>query len=231
MLSTAEFAEWSKQVVLFLHNTSRVDDEPYPNLLYEMGGIGFPTVSYLDAEGNLLKQVGHVTPVAQLAGAYEDLQAWRALRAEVERGDAGEAKEKQLFLLELEMGNRPYAEMQQRLDRLSFTKDELESMRQKLVNLQFTEILRKTPRDRQHEGGKQFLAMFRAGRIPNTSTETSFWQYMFAHAAHEKDVALFEDLLGKVKAAKEGDPRLSRYLRQLEEQLAALKAQPGGKDG
>ena len=53
MLSTEEFAKWSDKVVLFLHNTSRVDSEPYPNLLYEMGGIGFPTVSYLDAEGRL----------------------------------------------------------------------------------------------------------------------------------------------------------------------------------
>ena len=100
---------------------------------------------------------------------------------------------------------------------------------QKLINLQFTETLRKTPRDQQHVGGEQFLAMFRAGRIPTTSTETSFWQYMFAHATHQGDVALFEELLAHVKKAKAGDARLQRYLSQLEEQLAKLKASKGGK--
>ena len=69
MLSTEEFATWSKKVVLFLHNTSRCDDEPYPNLLKEKGGNGFPTMSYLAADGRLMTQVGHITPVEQLDGA------------------------------------------------------------------------------------------------------------------------------------------------------------------
>lgn len=229
MLSTEEFATWSTKVVLFLHNTSHVADEPYPNLLSEKGGIGFPTMSYLDAEGNLLKQVGHVTPVAELEKAYGELQVWASLRAAADSGKATAKQETELFLLELAMGNRPYAEMQARAASVKIPSDDKAAIEQQLVNLQFSEILRATPRSEQHLGGEKFLAMFRDGRIPNTSTETSYWQYMFAFATKQRDVPLFEELLGHVKKAKAGDARLKRYLTSLEEQLEKLKADTGGK--
>lgn len=232
MLSTDEFATWSRKVVLFLHNTSRVDDEPYPTLLREKGGNGFPTVSYLDHEGNLLKQVGHVTPVEQLEAAFQELQVWQRLRAEVEAatrggGSAGADQEKRLFLLELAMGNRPYAEMVARRDRLTLSAEEAAAVPQLLTNLQFQEILRGTPREQAGTAGGQFLAMFRAGRIPTSSQDTTFWQYMFTHAVEQKDVPLFEELLAFVKKEKADDARLQRYLPQIEQQLARLKAGGG----
>lgn len=225
MLSTDEFASWSKRVVLFLHNTSHVDDEPYPNLLFEKGGIGFPTVSFLDADGNLLKWVGNVTPLEDLDKAHQQLLTWQALRKQVEAGATD--KERELFLVELEMGNRPFAEMTARLAKLQFDDGERNRVEQQLVNLQFTEILRATPRDRQHEGGEQFLAMFRQGRIPNSTTETSFWQYLFAFAEHNGDVSLFEEVLAWLKRTKAKDQRLERYVQQLEAQLAKLKSRQG----
>jgi hypothetical protein len=228
VLSTNEFVEWSKKVVLFVHNTSKVDDEPYPELLFQMGGIGFPTMSYLDADGRLLQQVGHVTPVSELEAAFQQLQGWQALRQEIEKGGAGAAKEKELFLLELRMGNRPYDEMEQRRDRLSLGEQERKDTEQPLVNLQYTEILRATPRDQQAKGGALLLPMFRAGRIPTTTTETSYWQYLFAHAAAQQDVPLFKELLAWVKEHRAGDKRLQRYLPQLEEQLRQLEQQRGG---
>ncbi len=228
MLSTSEFATWATKVVLFLHNTSRVDDEPYPTLLHEKGGNGFPTVSYLDAEGGLLKQVGHVTPVAELETAWQGLQAWTALRAAVAAGKADAGKQLELFRMELAMGNRPFAEMVKRRQGVTIADNEETAVAQQLVNLQFTEILRGTPRDQQHVGGEKFVAMFREQRIPATTTETSYWQYMFAFATHKNDVALFEELLAHLKKAKAGDQRLQRYLGQLEDQLTKMKAGKGG---
>ena len=133
--------------------------------------------------------------------------------------------EKQLFLLELQMGNRPYAEMVERRDRLTLGDQEGKDTEQLLVNLQFNEILRSTPRDQQAKGGAQFLPMYRAGRIPTTSTETSFWQYLFAHAEAKRDVPLFEELLAFVQKERAGDRRLQRYLPQLQAQLEKLKQQ------
>jgi hypothetical protein len=224
LFSTKEFAEWSKQVVLFLHVTSHVDDEPYPNLLYETGGIGFPTVSFLDQDGRVLQQVGNIVSLEDCDHALEKLQGWKALRAEVERGGAGADKEKQLFLLELELGNRPFAEMVQRRDALSLAAAELAATEQPLVNLQFTEILRATPRNQPASGGEQFLAMFRAGRIPDTSTETSYWQYMFAFAKDRKDAALFRELLDWLRSNRKNNDRFMRYAKLLEKQLEQLES-------
>jgi len=228
VLSTDQFAEWSDKVVLLLHNSSRVEGDKHPDLLYQMGGIGFPTVSYLSAEGRLLEQVGHVTPVEQLEEAFGRLQQWRQLRASVEGGQGGAARQKELFLLELRMGNRPYEEMVARRAAVQFEDADALRVEQQLVNLQFAEILRATPRDEKSAGGRRFLAMFRQNRIPDTTTETSYWQYMFEHAAACGDVALFEELLAYVKKNKQGDPRLGRHVRQLEQQLEQLRKARGG---
>lgn len=227
MLSTKEFAEWSQKVVLFLHNTSRVEDEPYPHLLREKGGNGFPTVSFLDAEGTLLELVGHVTPVDQLEAAFQRLRHWQELRAAVSAGKADAAQEKELFLLELKMGNRPYAEMLQRRDRLTWSDDEGAQIRQHLVNLQFRDILVARGEDLA-AAGKEYLAMYREQRIPDSAQDTSFWQGIFARCVADQDATTFAAVLADLKVRKQGDRRLERYLVQLEQQLEQLKA-GGGK--
>ncbi|GAB4148652.1 MAG: hypothetical protein Fur0037_16970 [Planctomycetota bacterium] len=230
MLSTDEFVEWSKKVVLFLHNTSRVDDEPYPDLLREKGANGFPTVSYLDADGNLLKQVGHFTPVDQLEEVFAELQRWKALRAEVEKGGAGAAKEKELFFLELDMGNRPWEEMRRRAQALSISSEESKDVARKLVNLHFVEILRRKGRDLAGAGA-ELLPMFQAGEIPDSSQETTFWQALFEHAYAAKNSALYKQVLAVLKVRKAGDPRLDRYLGMVEKRLEELDEQARQKDG
>ena len=70
--------------------------------------------------------------------------------------------------------------------------------------------------------------MFRQGRIPNTSTETSYWQYMFAHAQEAKNVKLFEELLEWLRKNRAEHPRLRRYLPRLERQLQRLRDTVGG---
>ncbi len=222
MLSTPAFADWSKKVVLVLHNTSRVQDEPYPNLLFQMGGAGFPTVSYLDGDGRLLQQVGNVVTLKECEDAFVALQQWQQLRAAVEKGDAGADKEKELFLLELRMGNRPFAEMQQRRDALKLGDDERKACEQPLVNLEFTEIVRATPRDQMATGGEKFVAMWRAGRVPQGGSDTLFWQYAFAFAKERADVPLFKELLDWLRQNRGSDSRLQRYVKMLEQQLEQI---------
>ncbi|MGH7152014.1 MAG: hypothetical protein ACREIU_15020, partial [Planctomycetota bacterium] len=41
-------------MVLFLHNTSRLKEEPYPELLREKGGRGFPYLVFLDSDGGVI---------------------------------------------------------------------------------------------------------------------------------------------------------------------------------
>ena len=58
-LSTDEFKEFAKEVVLFAHITSRVEGEKYDKLLNEKGGGGFPYLAAMDAEGNVIAQHGY----------------------------------------------------------------------------------------------------------------------------------------------------------------------------
>ncbi len=60
-LSDASFPEFAENVVLFLHNTSRVKGEPYPTLLKDNGGTGFPTLWFLDADGKVITKQGERT--------------------------------------------------------------------------------------------------------------------------------------------------------------------------
>lgn len=226
LLSSDEFVKWSKKVTLCLHVTSRVAGEAHGNLLYEMGGNGFPTLSFLDAEGNLLQQVGGgEVGLDALERSWQKLQTWKTLRADVEAGKAERARE--LFLMEMAMGNRPYAEMVQRAQAMKLEGAEQAKVAQQLTNLQFTEVLRRTPREDKAAAGAQLLPLFEAGRYPDCSTETSYWDCLFAHAAAKKDAALYGRILDVVKQRKAGDARLKRYLRQLEDQYEELKQKRG----
>lgn len=226
LLASDEFVKWSKKVTLCLHVTSRVTGEPHGNLLYEMGGNGFPTLSLLDADGNLLQQVGGgEVGLDALERAWQKLQAWKALRTEVEAGKAERARE--LFWMEIAMGNRPYSEMVQRAGAMKLEGADQAKVAQQLTNLQFTEVLRRTPREDKAAAGAQLLPLFEAGRYPDCATETSYWDSLFAHAVARKDAALYGRILEMVKQRKAGDARLKRYLRQLEDQYEELKQKRG----
>ena len=223
MLSTDEFAAWSDKVVLFLHNTSKVDDEPYPNLLREKGGNGFPTVSFLAEDGRLLKQLDYPITMEGIQSGYDALLAWRALRKQVADGDT--SKQKELFLLELRNGMIGHDQAVAEKAKLQLSDEEKAIVEQQLTDLEFNEILRGVAREADMvAAGKKFYAMFKAGRIPQGKQDTSFWQFMFAYAGAEKDVDKFAELLAAAKKLYANDPRLARYLGQLEKQLEEMRA-------
>jgi hypothetical protein len=222
VFATAEFRAFASQVVLFLHVSSALPDEPRPDLLAEVGGNQFPTVAYLAADGRPLQVVGHVTPLVQLATTLAELRAWQALRREVEAG-AGLEAQRTLCRRELQMQYGSFAELAERVRRLEFPPAEQPALQQQLIDLQFVELLRQTKPAAMAAGGALFLPMFRAGRLPRAKAETTFWQYLFAYAAAQRDVDLFAELLASVQRHKAGDPRLARYVGALEQQLAALR--------
>lgn len=92
LLASDEFVQWSKQVTLCIHVTSRIPDLKGDNLLYEFGGNGFPTLSLIDASGNLLQQLGGgEVQLDGLTRAWQKLQTWQALRAAVVAGKSDQS--------------------------------------------------------------------------------------------------------------------------------------------
>lgn len=233
MLSTEEFAKFAEQVVLFLHNTSRVDDEPYPDLLFEKGGNGWPTMSFLDADGRLLHQVAGLSSrgLGALQKGLEDLRAWQALRTRL-----GSSDSRELFLLEMQLGMLSFVDADARYHKLEGLDDEQRAdLEQKLINLEFTDVLKEHSADNEPASGARCLAMFERDRLPTSAQVTSFWQFILAHAAAKEDTELFARVVARAKQAMAGDPRLDRYMGRVERQLQELrervaKKKAGGAD-
>ena len=68
-LSEDAFPEFAKSVVPFAHVTSRVDSDPYQDLLQQKGGCGFPMGPFA-----LLDLVGLDTSVAILDALYDEFR-------------------------------------------------------------------------------------------------------------------------------------------------------------
>ena len=91
--------------MLFLHNTSHLDDEPYPTLLKDKGFRGFPSLAFMDAEGNVLAK-----PASRTVESYDQtlglVESYVSLKAKIEAGDASATNA--LFLTELELDKLTY---------------------------------------------------------------------------------------------------------------------------
>ena len=226
MLSTPEFKKFSEDFVLFLHNTSYCDDEPYPDLLKEKGGNGYPTVSIMSAQGRLIKQADFPATLEGLKSDHVQALEWQILSARVAAGD--KAAETDLFVMEIERGMLTFEEANKRLASLDLPEGARKALNQSLINLEFSTILKAMPREEQQaEAGKLFLTMLNNKRIPNTQQITSFWQYLFIHAEKKGDPKLFGEILAECKRLNAEDPRMARYIRSLEARLANLKKKDG----
>lgn len=221
MLSTEAFAEWSKEnVVLFLHNTSRVKDEPFPDLLREKGGNGFPTVTYLDADGRPLKQLAFPTELSTMQEGLAELQRWQELKAAAKTDPS---KRKELFMLEVDNRMLTAGEARTLLEEIELTDQERAGLEPKLVDLEFNEILRATKPEQRAAAGGKFYAMLEADRVPQSRQITTFWQYIFEHAAAEQDVEKYAKALAEMKRRHADDRRLQRYLPAIEAGLEKLR--------
>ncbi|MBL8724048.1 MAG: hypothetical protein JNK49_08375, partial [Planctomycetes bacterium] len=127
--------------MLFLHNTSRVEGEPYPRLLQEKGFSGFPSLCFMDAEGNVLAK-----PAQRTVAAYaETLASAKDLLALRQKGDARtEAETKQLFLTELKLDLIPVGEIEARAAAVKgLTAEEQAAAQQKIVDGQYQALMGK----------------------------------------------------------------------------------------
>lgn len=205
LLSTPEFAQFSKSVVLFLHNTSRVEDEPYPKLLSEKGFGGFPSICFLDADGNVTVRNLQRT-IDSLARARQNLDALAALRAKVA---AAEAKGKpdakaarDLLFVEMDLQMVTPEQVRERTQSMELADADRERIERFLVDAEVRAVRGKARELGADEVGKRFAAMVQTGRLPSAENEAYFWQMVLGFAAKQRDGELAQrafDVLEKHK--------------------------------
>ena len=198
--------------MLFLHNTSQVNDEPYPKLLQEKGFRGFPTLCFMDADGNVLTK-----PTARTVANFVETQAaTKDLMVLKAKGDKlTDAEAKQLFLTELNMDMIAAGDIQKRADAVKgLSEADMALVAGKIVDGEFSAILqRPIPRGdaaaqktAMEETMARVAEMAKAGKVPTGQRTLQFWSMALQHAATAKDVGLAE----KAFAALEGSPDAKR---------------------
>jgi hypothetical protein len=193
--------------VLFLHNTSRVEDEPYPTLLRDKGFGGFPSLCFMDAEGNVLAKPPQRT-VASYQETAAGAQALLTLRNKGAKRTP--AEEKELFLTELRLDLIPAAEIAKRGAAIpSLSDEEKAAMQQKIVDSEYAALMGKMREIGPEALATQVAEMAKANRIPSGRNQTSFWTQVLTHAAKQKDVALAEQAFAKAEEASKTMPPAS----------------------
>jgi len=135
--------------VLFVHNTSQVEDEPYPKLLQEKGFGGFPSLAFMDADGNVV-----VKPAARSVSSFEEtltkaseqMKRRHELTAKAKAGDA--AAQKDLFLMDLELGGMTAEQLNEGAKKLQLSKEEKTKVDEALTDLEIKSIGTKARGDR-----------------------------------------------------------------------------------
>jgi len=224
VLSTEEFKKFADKVVLFLHNTSNVEDEPYPNLLREKGANGYPTVSFMAHPGRVLtQQPSKKLKLPEIQATFVRLEEWRKLKA------SGDPKlGKRLFVVEMEFGLLAYNEAKAAFAKVGdqLSADEKKKIGETMVELEFLSILKTIDIAKKAtlvSAGKKFVAMIDSDRIPQGQQKTTFWQGALTYAGSKDDVDLFEKIMNRAKKELAGDFRVKRYLERVEAQLERMR--------
>jgi hypothetical protein len=213
-LSDSEFAKFAKSVVLFLHNTSRVEgDEAYPKLHEEKGftPFSFPTVCFMDAAGNVLTKPGN--SVKSFTEGQAESAAIVALRNKGDKATA--AEQKQLFLSELKFDLIPATEVQARSDRIAdLSAADKELVASKLVDAEVRAVLDKGRELGPEKLGAMLAELAKAGKVPSETMGGWFWRLVLQHASKQKDAAL---------AQKACDALMKRYAKETGARIDSAK--------
>jgi hypothetical protein len=220
-LSDTKFPEFAKSVVLFLHNTSRVEDEKYPTLLQDKGFRGFPSICFMDAEGNVLTKPGR--SVQAFVDTHQETMSLAALRGKKARTAA---EDKQLFLAELKLDLIAAEQIQARADKLTLDAAEKAMVAGKLVDAEVQALFGKMRETGPEKTAAAAAEMAKAGKVPTAAVSGMFWNQVLVHASKQKDAALAQqafDALQK-RYADEKSPGIERQKQNWQKLLDEAKA-------
>jgi hypothetical protein len=233
VLSSKEFGEFAKEFVVLAHVTTQIKDRKDDDLLGKKGGRGFPYLVALDAQGDV---------IAKLKGG-RTIEGFRAMMADgakfVEvRGKPKKTLDDEIFLLghDIAMGN---ADLEKAKARAAALKG-LNDAQKKQIDGQILglEIQAAMPRGaksaeeakpRMLAAGKTFAEWWAKGREPVSEEAIgNFYSLILDHAEAQKDAALFEKALGKLRDQFGSNAQAAGFFKKQEERLAALKGEGSG---
>lgn len=197
--------------MLFLHNTSRVEDEPYPTLLQDKGFGGFPSLAFMDADGNVIAKQGERT-VDGFQKTHAKVKALMDLRQTVARG-SDEKLQKKLLMAELDLNLLSADEIKQRVAAIkNLTNEERATVDRKLVDAEVRDLQQKSRELGMEKVAEAVADIAKAGRRPSDDVAVQFWVLTLRHAENTTDGKLGEEAFGHLEKLAENDRRYARSL-------------------
>lgn len=222
-LSDAAFPAFAKRVVPFLHVTTHIPGEKYDGLLKEKGGRGFPTLLFLDQDGEVLARQGERS-VAAFEATLKQVQGYLDLRRRAAAGEAG--LDAAVLVAELRLGRVGFEDARSRAAALQkVSADQRAELDQLLLDAEVRGILENMPREaeKQAAAGKRLAEIAASGRLPTSEVQRGFWAFLSRYAADQKDAALLESCIQNLRQILPDDERARQYLANLEAKLQELR--------
>ncbi|MHC4340064.1 MAG: hypothetical protein ACYSX0_07630 [Planctomycetota bacterium] len=218
-LLTEEFNKFSKNYVMFLHITTRIEGRKYDDLLTQKGGRGWPSVLAMDADGNVVGQHSGPRTVDGFARTMRQAAEFVDLKAKAVAGDRKARIDCTLALARMGQLTRP--KLEAAIGKLGvLSAEDKRAYQSVLADLMMDEIQRTAV-------GERFLEMERKGLVPtDPSKRATFFYAIWNNADFKGDIELMERSLRELKATWGGEPRYVTFLQGLERRLATAKASP-----
>lgn len=210
-------------MVLFCHNTSRVESDPHQSLLGEKGGSGFPYLVFMDEKGNVIAKHAAARNVEGFKTTMGRADEFLALQKKAASGDKDAKVE--LFLQQLELRHFKLDEARAKRQELGQVPEETsKKIDGLLLGLEVSQIVGKI-QDRKDiaKAGKPLAEMFEAGRIPEGSDARMFWNVLLAYAEETKDIPLFEKLIARLEKDAGDNPRSKAMVEAAKKRLEKLR--------
>ena len=204
--------------MLFLHVTSQVTTDPHQGLLREKGFGGFPSLAFMDADGNVVAKQGD----RSVAGFQTTLNRLAKVKELSGKTDDGSFVE--LTFAKVDLGSLKASEAKTQLTGKTLSKDQSAKLESLMLDEEIM-TLRSSAKSREDMDavGAKLVEMKKAGRIPTGSTVATFWQTIASHAESKKDAPLFEEAFTALKKSWGTDERYKRAIDSMETRLKAMK--------
>ena len=175
---------------MFCHVTSRIEGEPYPKLLRQKGGTGFPTLAFLDADGDLLVKYSGARDVDGFSATGEKVRAYLELATHAQQGEQG--ADLDLFVAGITLGKFKLANARTKARAFQdLSAEQTKRLQGALLNLELIEGYRASYRDKEAAVrlGAQWFAMAKDDRLPTDPVaERYFWTLIERYGVSQGDI-------------------------------------------
>lgn len=212
-------------MVLFLHITTHVDEDPYQELFEAKGGDGFPYMVFMDSTGDVIAKMDRPYEVETFEAALTKASAFLAMVKKAEGGDKGAALE--VLIGRLETGGIKADEAKKKLKELPKPSAEQEPrLNSALANAEVKQVM-----DEQEEAtAKKFIEMIKAKRVPtDKEVGQTFYMTVLNYAEKQKDAANFEAALNGLKEMFKDNPQAKGFFDAKDKTLKKMKTEKDPK--